>query len=392
MKKSIFYRLSLYVIFFSLQFLLVGFFWGHKHTSVVIEKTERFREISPYINLVFLGDSRTYTGIHPLLIDKELKTRSVNLAEYAHWFPTQLPQFEALIPHIKKGTTVVWSVGYQNFGRVGESRWALWNKFFIGYDNIFKYIYLGVGIKPVLSHVWKCSNTYYGLEKLKKSYDSNLSLLKNELWSSSNTDYVDTQPDTSNESKLDYSTKVEYEGEIINVYQLNYFLKKDPSISKTEAIFDKDKLTSLVAYDNRGSYDKIEIDKDFFREKQQEQLEELLKTNNNQFFEPDEAYWHLFVEAIDLFKKNNIDLIINEIGEAPYVSTFAGPSGENFMREKVKPYVISRGIPYIRAPLEILEDDDFFDYNHLNHKGGLKYNKMLVQELKPFIIRKGLKK
>src|ERR1700685_2756878 len=38
-------------------------------------------------NLIFLGDSRTYCGVHTGLIDPHLGTRGINLAQFSHWFP-----------------------------------------------------------------------------------------------------------------------------------------------------------------------------------------------------------------------------------------------------------------------------------------------------------------
>ena len=65
-------------------------------------------------DLVFIGDSRTYCGIHPEYLDPLLGTRSVNIANFAHWFPTQFAMERDLGASLR-GRTVVWTVGHQNF-------------------------------------------------------------------------------------------------------------------------------------------------------------------------------------------------------------------------------------------------------------------------------------
>ena len=41
-------------------------------------------------DLVFLGDSRTYCGVHAERIDALLGTNSINLAAFSNWLPTQM--------------------------------------------------------------------------------------------------------------------------------------------------------------------------------------------------------------------------------------------------------------------------------------------------------------
>src|SRR5215475_2254762 len=41
-------------------------------------------------SVIFLGDSRTYCGIHPELIERYVNTmHGLNLSSFAHWLPTQ---------------------------------------------------------------------------------------------------------------------------------------------------------------------------------------------------------------------------------------------------------------------------------------------------------------
>jgi hypothetical protein len=72
-------------------------------------------------NVVFLGDSRTYCGIHPALIDDAAGTRSYNLAVFANWVATQYALAGDIAAEIPKDTTVVMSVGYANIRSDSEN-------------------------------------------------------------------------------------------------------------------------------------------------------------------------------------------------------------------------------------------------------------------------------
>src|ERR1044071_8369711 len=63
------------------------------------------------IDVIYIGDSRAYCGIHADLLDPLLGTHSLNMASFANWLPTQLALVRDLVPKIPKGTTVVWSIG-----------------------------------------------------------------------------------------------------------------------------------------------------------------------------------------------------------------------------------------------------------------------------------------
>jgi hypothetical protein len=51
----------------------------------------------------------------------------------------------------------------------------------------------------------------------------------------------------------------------------------------------------------------------------------------------------------------------------------------------VRPKVESRGFPYVTTDLERLQNDDYFDYNHLNSNGIEKYAPMLAAALRPLL-------
>jgi hypothetical protein len=66
-------------------------------------------------DMLFLGDSRTYCGIHSDLIDPLTGRRSINLSAFSHWLPAQYAQLRDIADDIAPGTVVVLSIGHQNF-------------------------------------------------------------------------------------------------------------------------------------------------------------------------------------------------------------------------------------------------------------------------------------
>ena len=55
------------------------------------------------------------------------------------------------------------------------------------------------------------------------------------------------------------------------------------------------------------------------------------------------------------------------------------------MKKNVQKRVEMEGFVYVRTNLDILQSDDYFDYNHLNSRGGVKLSLMLVQAIHPYL-------
>lgn len=114
----------------------------------VLQKLNSYVECNEQYDLLFVGDSRTYCGLDPEKIDPQLETRSLNLANFAHWLPTQYPSFKRLIPKIPDDTTVVWSIGSNSFHPAGDCR--IQNTYPVGIRNIPRYAQWGY----TLAELW----------------------------------------------------------------------------------------------------------------------------------------------------------------------------------------------------------------------------------------------
>ena len=82
---------------------------------------------------------------------------------------------------------------------------------------------------------------------------------------------------------------------------------------------------------------------------------------------------------LNILAETHVRLIVNELRDAPYlyVDKAAREAGASFMRDRVAREVERRGFTYVRLDSD-LEDDDYFDYNHLNSKGIAKYSPLIA--------------
>ncbi|MBF0625526.1 MAG: hypothetical protein HQL82_12055 [Magnetococcales bacterium] len=78
-------------------------------------RLEAFRNRQDPVDLLLLGDSNTYFGLHPEWLDLLLGTRSINLGLDSHFFLSQYLFVRDLLPHLRPGTRLLWSIHPENF-------------------------------------------------------------------------------------------------------------------------------------------------------------------------------------------------------------------------------------------------------------------------------------
>lgn len=100
---------------------------------------------------------------------------------------------------------------------------------------------------------------------------------------------------------------------------------------------------------------------------------------------PDEHYWETFLAILDLFREHHVNLIVNKIPEAPFVysSSNRAVAYRSFLDGPVRECVLGYGFHWNVADTADLGDEDFFDYNHLNHHGIDKYARSMADSLRP---------
>jgi hypothetical protein len=342
-------------------------------TSVVVptpsgglrEKLASYRLHAETYDLVFVGDSRTYCAMHPDLVDDRLGTRSINLARWGHWFPTQHAQFRDLLSSVPKRATVVWSVGHLNFERINE---RINTAYPIGLAQAPGYLQLGHPAHRLtenLIYYNPVTNLFGRLPQLRQKVDDALGRV---VW-------------TSEPTAGPSGPAAEQATAIVRR------IRDHPQTAGWELLQDGDQVTSLAIFKTNGAYYRIELAPAFFRGKQREDA--LAKresaASSPSAYEPDSAYWNQFLAILDLFEAHDTRLIVNELEEAPhqYATAEARERVRRFMRMRVRPEVQRRGFGYMRVDLDQLTDEDYFDYNHLNSRGIDKFSAMLSEELEP---------
>ena len=325
---------------------------------------------------IFLGDSRTYCGIHPELIEKYVpEMKGINLASFAHWFPTQLSEVRDIVAAIPANTIVVWSVGHQNFRPINAIQRVYPISILDGLkiilsskgkppngllDNIFYYhwpLYLPVALQDARDRLQRAANAPFANWVITPAGA--------ELRSNGRSPAVHDDVDGLKEVAL-AETDV-------------------ASVAVTE---DGGQPTSIIRYYRRGGYYRTELDPAFFRRKQSEfPVGYRLSAINQDVPPPDALYIALFRETLDLFASRRIKLVVNELEEAPftYGDQASREAYRQFMRVWIQPEVERRGFVYARTDLDALNDDDYFDWDHLNSKGITKYTPMISNIIKALI-------
>jgi len=317
-------------------------------------------------NLVFTGDSRTYCAMHPDLIDAELGSKSINLAHWAHWFPTQYSHFQDLLPLIPKGTTIVWSVGHQNFKPVHKEVGTVYP---LRTQNLPTYLNWGYELGDVTNNLLffhPATNVIGWMPRLRSKLDQ---CIERPLWGKSV-----AQTRSTSESELQIALKR---------YQA------DDQIVHCEVMQDHGQPTSLALYKRNGAYARVEIDHEFFRQKQNlaHGRQAKIAADEQAGFVPAQEYWQTFLAILKLCKKHKVQLVVNEIEEAPH--QYPTPEHKEyfrkFMRDQVQQTVEQHGFDYLRVDFDQLTDADYFDYNHLNSRGIEHFTPLLAAKLREVI-------
>jgi hypothetical protein len=367
------YLTYFFIVFFSINFIFYELnLWRDKILEARKPEKSLTTKLSDYAahrqdyDIVFIGDSRTYCGIHVELLDPMLSTHSINLSRSANWFPTQLPMAHDLSPLVPRKTTVVWSIGHANFYRsvgitevypIGISlaaNYVLWGAYEPGLANNIMFY------NPILSFVGQ-------------SGFLNASIIQPFLAKNVFEHHNSLRRDNGHMEQLAEKLQREY--------------SNNPQVERAKIFSEGGSPNSLVVNFKGGSFYRIEIDPSFFRRKQNKSKHNISDEDAARYVlpRPDPGLFRIFIEILDTFKKHNVRLVVNEIEEAPnhYDNLIIRSKWRDFMRAEIEPRVRRYGFSYIRADLDHLDDTDYFDYNHLNSKGAAKYLPMLAAQLKP---------
>lgn len=353
-------RLSAYFVSATLCVLIFNAVLDDKITLAgdLKHKVRAYQQAATHYDLVFIGDSRTYCGIHPHRLNPLLKRRVANLAGWAHWLPTQYAQLQDIVDYIPADTTLVWTVGFQNFLPCrGCSSLA----YPIGLENAQFYASLGIPPDAYTENVKQLRPLQPGrgtrTMRLPLLYDEAVSWLQAPL------------------ALLGASTLP------ARVRQL----AAEQGVVRADLVYHQNTPTSIERTFADGGYERIEVDTRFFRQKQAEyDVSQHLAGNSVHLHE---AYFALFVAGLDLLRDHNIDVIVNVIEESPHVYASRDIQLEQRRRldQQVRQAAQARGFRYVRPDFDQLSAAHYFDYNHLNSQGAELYSSLLAEQIKPLL-------
>ena len=347
----------------------------------VIGRAQWYGSHAAEFNVIFLGDSRTYCGIHPFLVDPLLKTNSFNLAQFAHWLPTQYSMIKELAPRIPPTTTVIWTIGHQNFFVSS----GIQRVYPIGLANAFRFIAWNVPTQGLMDNLLFYNPLSYLMavrgearQRIINALDAPFEVGHLSFISSAHAeDLSSTSIPRACPSETD-------------VMCAEKSWRDDGRIAEFSTTNEDGRQTSMVFYTSRGSYFRVELDSSYFRRKQLELSPSRLteaQATAWQIPPPDPGLWRLFEEILAEFKKQKLNVIVNEIEEAPF--SYPHPEVKlkyrAFMHDVVKLRVEQAGFRYVRIDFDQLSDSDYFDYNHLNSIGSQKAAPMLARAIAPYL-------
>lgn len=326
-----------------------------------------FYQADPHrFDMVFLGDSRTYCGIHADLIDPLTGRRSINLSAFSHWLPAQYAQLRDIAGDIAPGTVVVLSVGHQNFDPSPIQR-----SYPISLANAARLVVFGISPLDLVHNViwaFRPGRVLMERDSWRDRFLAHAGLLvkpQPKAVAIPGQANVAAAPDALAERAA--ALVGEWQGK--------------PGVAQAQVTIDEGKVTSVAIIRTGGSYYRVETDPAYFRARQ---VSQPAADPASFTWTPDPVRVRIFEAMLDLLRERGIATIVNEMEEAPYIY------GGDAMRAKyrdamdrhIRPRVAARGFPYMRVDFDRLNDDDYFDYNHLNSRGIERFTPMLAAKLR----------
>lgn len=378
LKSFSWYLLVLLVFFIALNYLYPLYRGAKRHAAggentffdfSAFEKTDFMKKHSDDYDLIFIGDSRSCIGIDPEIISSHTGDSVLNGASLANWFQTQYPQYNRLAPYLK-GKTVVWTINNTNFsGSVDFGAFSMNPKEFI------YYIKLGFEPGDIIDNLLM---NYLDHEVIFLNDDALKNILNSKMEKVVYRGAAQETPDGKKINVADAGRDPEYDENLIRC--MNRAKEQNGIVLRSGYADDtkKPEVIYKIAKSN-GQLEYCELDSKYLRSSQEMNLSEHTALTE---FNGDPKFMKLFDAMLENFKRNDVYLIVNEYHDAPYnyVDQSNNRAYAEFMK-KIRAKVESMGFQYITVDFSSFSDDDYFDHNHLNTDGSIKYSHILGKRL-----------
>ena len=266
--------------------------------------------------------------------------RTVNLATWGHYFATQYAQLEDIIP---PDTTLLWSIGHRNFQPFGEALWSQvyppaqrepfahgddwWlEKYPISATNAPTYLAWGYPWYPVKQNILRFGPLGETIEKAK-ALRFTYNRRKNNPVAS--IELFDRPPPPQPVANIPPPTPAPPQN-VTPPHTVESAIATIPEglldtadIATTQLLYAECRASSLLVHTCQGSYYRIELAPQFFRERQHALAEDIQRRKTpvvgQPEFIPSPTLWHNFVAILDFLGEHKIKVVVHELEEAPYI-------------------------------------------------------------------------
>jgi hypothetical protein len=381
----------------------------------LLERVNYYLAHSDHYDVIFLGDSQSHLGIHPILINQAAGIRGYNLTYPSTYLPLQYAVISDLAPKIPKNTTVVLDVTFQNFQKKNDlsiDNWYpvspklalqmwLWRLPQTGLLNNVLFFgplthFLATRAETrndLASHLGQplaaLTASAQAASEAKNSDVDNPSFFRTEsgvLWRNES---AATSPEDNGVFLNDIPPPPNLpQDNEINARLIDFY-SKVPGIAAVETIEGNGVTNSAMLSFIDGSSCRMEVTPDFFR--RQQVVQPLSETQAKVYPIPaiEPAKVKIFSAMLDALKAQGLHVVVNAVEEAPmfYQHPLRTKQIRDRLKEIVEPLAKARGYDFIRVDWDAFKDTDYFDVTHLNCMGAQKLAPMLAGKLDSVIRR-----
>lgn len=382
-------RIAMYVLVFFVCFA-TGIFvlesLRPKVYSVASSKVDVYLNHRDSYQMLFIGDSRTYTDIQPRVTDRITGRKAYNLASFGLWMPVQFLEFRDVFPRIPRGTVVVWSLSHRNFMPVGD-RWWIPGQYKFTLTDVAEYIHDGYPAARILREYEE--SPFSPVDRLVGIRKRLISALGTVVWKRG----VSDSPSRNAPAPAPSSGSPQRANEE-TAAAITDALRQDRRVEIIAPVVNDGVVNSIETTRSDGGYDRILIDHEFFRKQQAKLWPNYGGDPSGCHVAPNDVYMETFSKILGLISRYQLKVVVNYIEDAPgsWASQADRQCAKQFIADRIVPLLARHGIEFIAPdfyPTIDSSNDFYFDESHLITEGAALYSQLLGVELQTVLLRKG---
>ena len=327
--------------------------------------------------MLFIGDSRTYTDIQPRVTSPITGRNAYNMASFGLWMPVQYLEFRDVFGHIPPGTVVVWSLSHRNFMPIGD-RWWIPGQYKFTLKDVAEYVRDGYPASRVIREYEE--SPFSPIDRLVSVRKILVNALGKVVWKRSVGAAASSASSVPKVNSPD-------------VVVVTEALRKDQDVEIIAPVSSGGVVNSIETTRSDGGYDRIIIDHEYFRKQQAKLWPNHGEGPSACHVVANDVYMTTFSTILELIAKYRLKVVVNYIEDAPgsWPSEADRRCARQFMIDSIVPILAQHGIEYIAPdfyPVIDANNDFYFDDSHLITEGAAMYSQLLGKELQKVLDRK----